>query len=166
MHKIGIGIIVLLCGSHVFGQEYTYAPLDSLEAMKLSQLDSLYPSAFSSDSSTNLSGISRSEFDSVFIETFRPIIDELFDVGEKMDAPVRSFSYLLYFNTEGTLDHARLNINLDEKNHPISIAYPDSTLDYLLSNLDLDITTNRPFSQCSSTYFTNDPTVITINGPK
>jgi hypothetical protein len=32
--------------------------------------------------------------------------------------------------------------------------------------LDLDITTNRPFSQCSSTYFTNDPTVITINGPK
>ena len=83
-----------------------------------------------------------------------------------MDAPVRSFSYLLYFNTEGTLDHARLSINMDEKNHPISIAYPDSTLDYLLSNLDLDITTNRPFSQCSSTYFTNDPTVITINGPK
>jgi len=166
MHKIGIGIIVLLCGSPVFGQGYTYAPVDSLNKMSLARLDSLYPSAFSVDSSTNLSGISRSEFDSVFIGAVRPIIHTLLEVTKEIDAPVRSFSYLLYFNTEGTLDHARLNINLDEKNHPISIAYPDSTLDYLLSNLDLDITTNRPFSQCSSTYFTNDPTVITINGPK
>ena len=164
--RIIIGLFALFCSCPIYGQGYNYAPLDSLEAMKLSQLDSLYPSAFSSDSSANLSGISRSEFDSVFIETFRPIIDELFDVGEKMDAPVRSFSYLLYFNTEGTVDHARLNINMDEKNHPISIAYPDSTLDYLLSNLDLDITTNRPFSQCSSAYFTHDPTVTTIQGPK
>ena len=166
MHKIGIGIIVLLCGSSVFGQGYTYAPVDSLNKMSLARLDSLYPSAFSVDSSTNLSGISRSEFDSVFIGAVRPIIHTLLEVTKEIDAPVRSFSYLLYFNTEGTLDHARLNINMDEKNHPISIAYPDSTLDYLLSNLDLDITTNRPFSQCSSTYFTNDPTVITINGPK
>ena len=77
MHKIGIGIIVLLCCSPVFGQEYTYAPVDSLNKMSLARLDSLYPSAFSVDSSTNLSGISRSEFDSVFIGAVRPIIHTL-----------------------------------------------------------------------------------------
>ncbi len=164
--RIIIGLFALFCSYPIYGQGYTYAPVDSLAAMKLSQLDSLYPSAFSSDSSTNLSGISRSEFESAFIETVRPIIDELFNVGEKMDAPVRSTTYLLYFNTEGTIDHARLSIYLEEKNHPITIAYPDSTLDHLLSNLDLDITTNRPFSQCSSAYFTHDPTVTTIQGPK
>ena len=166
MHKIGIGIIVLLCGSPVFGQGYTYAPVDSLNKMSLARLDSLYPSAFSVDSSTNLSGISRSEFDSVFIGAVRPIIHTLLEVTKEIDAPARSFSYLLYFNAEGTVDHARLNINLDEKNYPISIAYPDSTLDHLLSSLDMGIATSRPFSQCSSTYFTHDPTITTISGPK
>jgi hypothetical protein len=164
--RIIIGLFALFCSCPIYGQGYNYAPLDSLEAMKLSQLDSLYPSAFSSDSSTNLSGISRSEFDSVFVGAVRPIIHTLLEVIKEIDAPARSFSYLLYFNAEGTVDHARLNINLDEKNYPISITYPDSTLDHLLSSLDIGIATSRPFSQCSSTYFTHDPTVITINGPK
>ena len=134
--------------------------------MPLARPDSLYPSAFSTDTSTNLSAFSRSEFDSVFIGAIRPILHELFVLTKEIDAPVRTFSYLLYFNAEGTVDHARLNINLDEKNHPISIAYPDSTLDYLLSNLDMGITTSRQFSKCSSAIFTRDPTVTTIQGPK
>ena len=166
MRRIVVRVFALLCCSAIYGQGYVYAPVDSLNKMPLARLDSLYPSAFSTDTSTNLSAFSRSEFDSVFIGAIRPIIHELFVLTKKIDAPVRSYSYLLYFNTGGTVDHARLNINLDEKNHPISIAYPDSTLDYLLSNLDLDITTNRPFSQCSSAYFTHDPIVITITGPK
>jgi hypothetical protein len=59
MHKLVIGIIVVLCSSPIFGQGFTYAPADSLKKMPLARLDSLYPSAFSSDSSTNLSCITR-----------------------------------------------------------------------------------------------------------
>ena len=106
MSRFVVGIVVLLMSSPLFGQGYMYVPIDSLKTRPISRLDSLYPSAFSSDSSTNLSGISRSEFDSVFIGAVRPIIHTLLEVTKEIDEPARSFSYLLYFNTEGTLDHA------------------------------------------------------------
>ena len=166
MSRFFVGIVVLLMSSPLFGQGYIYAPIDSLRTMPNSRLDSLYPSAFSIDTVSNLTTISRPEFDSVIIGAVQPIIHALLEVTKKIDEPAQSFSYLLYFNEEGTVDHARFNINLVEKNHPISIAYPDSTLHHLLSNFSLGFSATRAYSQCGSTYLTHDPTVTTISGPK
>src|SRR5210317_2176892 len=166
MSRHVIGIVVMLLSSPLFGQGHIYAPIDSLKTMPISRLDSLYPPAFSTDSASNLTTISRPEFDSAFIVAITPILNELLDATKEIDVTISSISYLIYWNAKGTVDHARLNINLVEKNHPISIGYPDSTLNHLLSSLDMGIRTIRQFSQCGSTYFTHDPTVTTISGPK
>ena len=164
MSRHVIGIVVMLLSSPLFGQGHIYAPIDSLKTMPISRLDSLYPPAFSADSASNLTTISRPEFDSAFIVAITPILNELLDATKEIDVTISSISYLIYWNAKGTVDHARFNINLVEKNHPISIAYPDSTLNHLLSSLDMGIRTIRPFSQCGS--FIHDPTVTTISGPK
>jgi len=166
MSRYVVGIVVLLMSSPLFGQGYIYAPIDSLRTMPNSRLDSLYPSAFSIDTVSNLTSISRPEFDSILINAIRPVIFELMRVCEEIKAPASSFSYLFYFNANGFLDHARISIILAQQGHSLTIEYPDSTLNYLLSSLDMGIRTIRPFSQCGSTYFTHDPTLTTISGPK
>ena len=166
MSRFFVGIVVLLMSSPLFGQGYIYAPIDSLRTMPNSRLDSLYPSAFSIDTVSNLTTISRPEFDSVIIGAVQPIIHALLEVTKKIDEPAQSFSYLLYFNKEGTVDHARFNINLVEKNHPISIAYPDSTLHHLLSNFSLGFSATRAYSQCGSTYLGARPHIPVLDGPK
>ena len=156
----------MLLSSPLFGQGHIYAPIDSLKTMPISRLHSLYPPAFSTDSASNLTTISRPEFDSILINAIRPVIFELMEVSEEIKAPASSFSYLFYFNANGILDHARISIILAQQDHSFIIEYPDSTLNYLLSSLDMGIRTIRPFSQCGSTYFTHDPTLTTISGPK
>ncbi|MGB0270606.1 MAG: hypothetical protein ACPGAJ_01685, partial [Schleiferiaceae bacterium] len=79
--------------SPLFGQGYIYAPIDSLRTMPNSRLDSLYPSAFSIDTVSNLTTISRPEFDSIFSNAIRPVIYELMRVSEEINAPASSFSY-------------------------------------------------------------------------
>jgi len=166
MSRHVIGIVVMLLSSPLFGQGHIYAPIDSLKTMPISRLHSLYPPAFSTDSASNLTTISRPEFDSILINAIRPVIFELMEVSEEIKAPASSFSYLFYFNANGILDHARISIILAQQDHSFIIEYPDSTLNYLLSSLDMGIRTIRPFSQCGSTYFTHDPTLTTISGPK
>ena len=174
MSRFFVGIVVLLMSSPLFGQGYIYAPIDSLKTMPISKLDSLYPPAFSADSASNLTTISRPEFDNVIIGAVRPIIHALLEVTKEIDGPAQSFSYLLYFNAEGTVDHARFNINpvfttdafMVEKNHPISIAYPDSTLNHLLSNFSLGFSATRAYSQCGSTYLGVRPQMPVLDGPK
>ena len=61
MSRFFVGIVVLLMSSPLFGQDYIYAPIDSLRTMPNSRLDSLYPSAFSIDTVSNLTTISRPE---------------------------------------------------------------------------------------------------------
>ena len=166
MSRYVIGIVVLLMSSPLFGQGYIYAPIDSLKTMPISKLDSLYPPAFSTDSASNLITISRPEFNSILSNAIRPAIFELMEVSEEISIPASHFTYLFYFNANGVLDHARISIILAQQDHSFIIEYPDSTLNHLLSSLDMGIRTIRPFSQCGSTYFTHDPTVTTISGPK
>ena len=166
MNKIVIGIIAVLFSSPVFGQGYTYAPVDSLSTLSLTKLDSLYPSAFSTDSASNLTTISRPEFDSIFSIAIRPVILELMKVSEEIKAPASSFSYLLYFNANGVLDHARINIILTQEGHSLTIEYPDSILGHLLSNFSLGFSANRAYSQCGSTYLGARPHIPVLDGPK
>ena len=166
MNKIVIGIIAVLFSSPVFGQGYTYAPVDSLSTLPLTKLDSLYPSAFSTDSASDLTTISRPEFDSIFSIAIRPVILELMKVSEEIKAPASSFSYLFHFNANGVLDHARINIILTQKNHSFTIEYPDSILGHLLSNFSLGFSATRAYSQCGSTYLEPSPHIPVLDGPK
>jgi len=166
MSRYVIGIVVLLMSSPLFGQGYIYAPIDSLKTMPISKLDSLYPPAFSTDSASNLTTISRPEFNSIFSNAIRPVIFELMEVSEEIKAPASSFSYLFYFNSIGLLDHARISIILAQQDHSFIIEYPDSTLNYLLSSLDMGIRAIRPFSQCGSTYLGAKPHIPVLDGPK
>ncbi|MCO4791621.1 MAG: hypothetical protein KC437_06175 [Flavobacteriales bacterium] len=166
MSRHVIGIVVMLLSSPLFGQGHIYAPIDSLKTMPISRLDSLYPPAFSTDSASNLTTISRPEIDSIIGNAIRPVIYELMRVSEEINAPASSFSYLFYFNANGVLDHARISIILAQEGHSLTIEYPDSILNHLLSNFSLGFSASRAYSQCGSTYLTHDLTVTTISGPK
>ena len=166
MSRYVIGIVVLLMSSPLFGQGYIYAPIDSLKTMPISKLDSLYPPAFSTDSASNLITISRPEFNSILSNAIRPAIFELMEVSEEISIPASHFTYLFYFNANGVLDHARISIILAQQDHSFIIEYPDSTLNHLLSSLDMGIRTIRPFSQCGSTYLGAKPHIPVLNGPK
>ena len=166
MSRFFVGIVVLLMSSPLFGQDYIYSPIDSLRTMPNSRLDSLYPSAFSIDTVSNLTTISRPEFDSIFSNAIRPVIYELMRVSEEINAPASSFSYLFYFNANGVLDHARISIILAQEGHSLTIEYPDSILNHLLSNFSLGFSANRAYSQCGSTYLGARPHIPVLDGPK
>jgi hypothetical protein len=166
MSRFFVGIVVLLMSSPLFGQDYTYAPIDSLRTIPNSRLDSLYPSAFSIDTVSNLTTVSRPEFDSIFSNAIRPVISELMRVSEEIKAPASSFSYLFYFNANGVLDHARISIILAQHSHSLTIEYPDSILDHLLSNFSLGFSATRAYSQCGSTYLGARPHKPVLDGPK
>ena len=166
MSRFFVGIVVLLMSSPLFGQGYIYAPIDSLRTMPNSRLDSLYPSAFSIDTVSNLTTISRPEFDSIFSNAIRPVISELMRVSEEIKAPASSFSYLFYFNANGVLDHARISIILAQQGHSLTIEYPDSILGHLLSNFSLGFSATRAYSQCGSTYLGARPHILVLDGPK
>ena len=166
MSRFFVGIVVLLMSSPLFGQGYIYAPIDSLRTMPNSRLDSLYPSAFSIDTVSNLTTISRPEFDSIFSNAIRPVISELMRVSDEIKAPASSFSYLFYFNANGVLDHARISIILAQEGHSLTIEYPDSILNHLLSNFSLGFSANRAYSQCGSTYLGARPHIPVLVGPK
>jgi hypothetical protein len=166
MSRFFVGIVVLLMSSPLFGQDYIYAPIDSLRTMPNSRLDSLYPSAFSIDTVSNLTTISRPEFDSIFSNAIRPVISELMRVSEEIKAPASSFSYLFYFNANGVLDHARISIILAQQGHSLTIEYPDSILGHLLSNFSLGFSATRSYSQCGSTYLGARPHIPVLDGPK
>jgi hypothetical protein len=113
-----------------------------------------------------LSTISRPEFDSIFSNAIRPVIYELMRVSEEINAPASSFSYLFYFNANGVLDHARISIILAQEGHSLTIEYPDSILNHLLSNFSLGFSANRAYSQCGSTYLRARPHIPVLDGPK
>jgi len=61
MSRFFVGIVILLMSSPLFGQDNIYAPIDSLRTMPNSRLDSLNPSAFTIDTVSKLTTISRPE---------------------------------------------------------------------------------------------------------
>jgi hypothetical protein len=88
------------------------------------------------------------------------------EVSEEIKAPASSFSYLFYFNANGVLDHARISIILAQEGHSLTIEYPDSILNHLLSNFSLGFSANRAYSQCGSTYLGARPHIPVLDGPK